>query len=565
MSTSVKLIFLLVIFIVLLIFGLLLKGERFKMRQAATGKTVQVKRGFSFTYLFFGPFVPLFRGHIGGFFLTLLVTLCSCGTGHLILLFCYNGMYINWLVKHGYTREESLPVNMKITTSAVQAPPVDSQQAEQERLQEIIRRKQAREERNQKIAEVQESVKEKAQVVLPAAAACCETGKEKLIELSRTGKARFTELSKKAKEMFVELSGKAEKNLHDYLHEGEGALSDGGKKSDNKLKLSVRDRYVIGLGAFFAIMLIVSLFLDPRLRCQIHKWQYGMTQEQSEDYQRNIVQAQEENREFVKALDQKTEQKKKMEEEVKVYQAAYDKYNPDRVLKEALASVYQQSTASAIECKAIILESFGLDTGIDHYQEDDRTGSGQELREYVVDEAVGRLASGIAGDILKSGVNGGIDGWSEAGSLVGILEGLEGGVESGVAAAISAAPKQVASAFLGESLVNAVEAAASFQDLDTTSEHLLNTIAGEMKTSSEKFKPCLDGETMTKEELYQMIYWYYQYAKSASAMDNYSKGKSQTEIFGESYHTPLLKEYGTFVGSEALLRLLGTGGEDEKK
>ncbi len=94
----------LVVFGVLLVIGFLLKGERFTMYQEATGKTVEVKRGFSFTYLFFGPFVPLFRGHIGGFFLSLFIELCSCGLARLILLFCYNGMYINWLAKNGFRR-----------------------------------------------------------------------------------------------------------------------------------------------------------------------------------------------------------------------------------------------------------------------------------------------------------------------------------------------------------------------------------------------------------------------------------------------------------------------------
>lgn len=90
----------------LCILGFLLKGERFTMYQEATGKTVNVKRGFSFTYLFFGPFVPLFRGHITGFFLTLFVECFSCGIARLILLFCYNGMYINWLVKNGFCRQK---------------------------------------------------------------------------------------------------------------------------------------------------------------------------------------------------------------------------------------------------------------------------------------------------------------------------------------------------------------------------------------------------------------------------------------------------------------------------
>lgn len=99
------LVLLSVIFLLLFLTGFLIKGERFYMIQGATGRMIYVKRGFSFTYLFFGPFVPLFRGHIGGFFLTFFVELLSLGIARLILLFCYNGMYINWLAANGYCRE----------------------------------------------------------------------------------------------------------------------------------------------------------------------------------------------------------------------------------------------------------------------------------------------------------------------------------------------------------------------------------------------------------------------------------------------------------------------------
>ena len=89
---------------ILFIIGFLLKGERFIMIQESTGKEINVKRGFSFTYFFFGPLVPLSRGHIGGFFLTLFVELFSFGLARLVLLFCYNGMYINWLANNGFKR-----------------------------------------------------------------------------------------------------------------------------------------------------------------------------------------------------------------------------------------------------------------------------------------------------------------------------------------------------------------------------------------------------------------------------------------------------------------------------
>lgn len=93
--------------VALLICGLLLKGERFFMIQDATGKEIEVKRGFSFTYFFFGPFVPLVRGHIAGFFLTFFVELFSLGIARIVLLFCYNGMYINWLAANGYHKVDA--------------------------------------------------------------------------------------------------------------------------------------------------------------------------------------------------------------------------------------------------------------------------------------------------------------------------------------------------------------------------------------------------------------------------------------------------------------------------
>lgn len=322
---------------------------------------------------------------------------------------------------------------------------------------------------------------------------------------------------------------------------------------------------VLVLGAFFAVLLFTSLFQDPRLRCQIHKWKYEMTEEQVAEYHDQIAQTKAENEEISASMDEKIRQKDETAAELNVYRTVYETYNSDKILSETLASIYQQSTASAIECKAIILESFGMDTGIKYFTEEDGGDGSQEIKDYVLDEAAGRLASGTAGDILKSGVNGALDGWSSDGSLSAVLEGVGEGLESGVAAAIDDVPKKVAAAFLGDSLVSAAEAVAGFGEIDVTSAHLLNSIAREMETSSAKLMPCLENEQVTEEGLYEMIYWYFQYAKSASAMNNYSGGRAQTEILGEAYQVPLSIEYSNFVRNEALLRLLGAGGNDEIK
>lgn len=95
------------IFLSILVFAIVnskntTKNE-YKMIQKATGDTKIVKRGFSFTYLFFGCLVPLFRGHVSGFFISLAISIFTIGFGHIVLSFSYNKMYINHLVKNGYT------------------------------------------------------------------------------------------------------------------------------------------------------------------------------------------------------------------------------------------------------------------------------------------------------------------------------------------------------------------------------------------------------------------------------------------------------------------------------
>lgn len=94
---------LILVFIILLIAGAFLRGKKITMYCRALDKTIVKRNGFSFTYYFFGCWVALFRGHISGFFITLLITFFTGGLGHFILAFIYNKMYFNWLVKQGYT------------------------------------------------------------------------------------------------------------------------------------------------------------------------------------------------------------------------------------------------------------------------------------------------------------------------------------------------------------------------------------------------------------------------------------------------------------------------------
>ncbi len=57
--------------------------------------------GFSWTTLFFGPFVPLFRGDIK-WFLIMLVGLLTFGILNLVFSFTYNKIYTSNLVEKGY-------------------------------------------------------------------------------------------------------------------------------------------------------------------------------------------------------------------------------------------------------------------------------------------------------------------------------------------------------------------------------------------------------------------------------------------------------------------------------
>tara|TARA_B110000438_G_C15751362_1_gene623157 strand:+ start:338 stop:634 length:297 start_codon:yes stop_codon:yes gene_type:complete len=58
--------------------------------------------GFSWTYFFFGWFVPLFRGELGVGALHLLFTLVTFGLWQLILCFLYNNQYMTRMITNGW-------------------------------------------------------------------------------------------------------------------------------------------------------------------------------------------------------------------------------------------------------------------------------------------------------------------------------------------------------------------------------------------------------------------------------------------------------------------------------
>lgn len=58
--------------------------------------------GFSWTTLFFGFFVPLFRGDVLWFIVFLILNTTTFGIVNLILCFLYNGIYTKNKLKEGF-------------------------------------------------------------------------------------------------------------------------------------------------------------------------------------------------------------------------------------------------------------------------------------------------------------------------------------------------------------------------------------------------------------------------------------------------------------------------------
>lgn len=83
-----------------------------------TGEYKQVKKGFSWTMLFFGVFVPLLRGDWKWFLITFALALLTSGASWFVFPFFYNHLYIDDLLKKGYSypTSNSSSVNVHINS-----------------------------------------------------------------------------------------------------------------------------------------------------------------------------------------------------------------------------------------------------------------------------------------------------------------------------------------------------------------------------------------------------------------------------------------------------------------
>lgn len=71
-----------------------------------SGVIKNIKVGFSWTTLFFGLFVPLFRGDWKWFLIILIADVLTMGIANIIFCFIYNKIYINELLEKGFMAED---------------------------------------------------------------------------------------------------------------------------------------------------------------------------------------------------------------------------------------------------------------------------------------------------------------------------------------------------------------------------------------------------------------------------------------------------------------------------
>jgi hypothetical protein len=77
------------------------------IQHPASGLTRKGYFGFSWTYLFFGWFVPLFRGELGVAALHFLFSVLTFGLWQIIVAFLYNKQYMTRMLEKGYVLKDN--------------------------------------------------------------------------------------------------------------------------------------------------------------------------------------------------------------------------------------------------------------------------------------------------------------------------------------------------------------------------------------------------------------------------------------------------------------------------
>ena len=107
--------------------------------------------GFSWTYLFFGWFVPLFRGETQTGFVHLLLSIITGGIYQIVMCFKYNEQYMSRMITNGWVLAGSEDENRqaeaelgiinvnkeKTTNSVIETTSENSSESPEDRLQKL--------------------------------------------------------------------------------------------------------------------------------------------------------------------------------------------------------------------------------------------------------------------------------------------------------------------------------------------------------------------------------------------------------------------------------------------
>lgn len=86
-------------------------AKRVAMKNTTTGQIKTGFYGFSWTYFFFGWWVPLLRGELGVAALHFLFSILTLGIWQIIVSFMYNRQYTSRLIEAGYRFFDRQEVN----------------------------------------------------------------------------------------------------------------------------------------------------------------------------------------------------------------------------------------------------------------------------------------------------------------------------------------------------------------------------------------------------------------------------------------------------------------------
>lgn len=93
-------------------------AQKVTVKHPASGLVKTGKYGYSWTYLFFGWWVPLIRGELGVAALHLMFTFFTLGIWQIVVSFMYNQQYMSRLLQNGWVLADT-PEAMRAARLAI--------------------------------------------------------------------------------------------------------------------------------------------------------------------------------------------------------------------------------------------------------------------------------------------------------------------------------------------------------------------------------------------------------------------------------------------------------------